>query len=106
MPSDWTSLTVEAQAANPASMLSLYRSALRLRREHQALGRGELRWVATGAPGLIELDMAGDGEAVRVLVNFGASPIPLPRGACLLSSVELDDGHLRAEAAAWILLPA
>ena len=106
MPSDWATLTVEAQVANPASMLSLYRSALHLRREYQLLGRGELRWVEAGAPDLIVFDMVGDGETIRVMGNFGASPVALPRGACLLSSVELDDGHLPAEAAAWILLPA
>ena len=106
MPPDWAELTVEAQAPDPASMLSLYRAALRLRREHGALGSGELRWVAGRAPDVIELDMVGGGETVRVLVNFGARPLPLPRGACLLSSVELDDGRLPAEATAWVLLPA
>ena len=32
-------------SADPDSFLSLYRTALRLRREHPALGRGTLRWL-------------------------------------------------------------
>ena len=31
-PAGWAALTVEAQRADPASMLTLYRSALRIRR--------------------------------------------------------------------------
>src|SRR5690606_33400753 len=45
VPADWGPLTVEAQLRDPASMLSLYRSALRLRREHPALGDGPMRWL-------------------------------------------------------------
>ena len=39
-------LTVEAQAADPGSMLNLYRSALRIRRAEPGLGDGPLRLAA------------------------------------------------------------
>ena len=48
-PADWAALTVERQASDPASMLSLYRDALSLRRTLPALGDGELAWLEAGA---------------------------------------------------------
>ncbi|HEV2344170.1 MAG TPA: glycoside hydrolase family 13 protein [Actinocrinis sp.] len=44
-PAHWAELTVEAQWHDPGSMLGLYREALRLRREHPALGDGNLEWT-------------------------------------------------------------
>ena len=52
MPPEWAALTVERQSRDPESMLSLYRAALRLRREHPALGDGTLRWL-DGPPGTL-----------------------------------------------------
>ncbi|MEU7888971.1 glycoside hydrolase family 13 protein [Microbispora bryophytorum] len=48
MPADWRDLSVEAQLRDGASMLSLYRTALTLRRERPELGDGTLTW--TGSP--------------------------------------------------------
>jgi alpha-glucosidase len=44
VPPGWRDLSVEAQARDGASMLSLYRAALTMRREHPALGDGTLIW--------------------------------------------------------------
>ena len=44
-PADWASLTVEAEAADTGSMLSLYRTALSIRRSHPALGDGAMTWI-------------------------------------------------------------
>jgi len=44
-PADWGGYSVQAQLGDPDSFLSLYRTALRLRREHPALGRGTMRWI-------------------------------------------------------------
>ena len=43
-PADWAALTVEAQEQDPASMLTLYRSGLSLRRNLPELGAGTLTW--------------------------------------------------------------
>jgi alpha-glucosidase len=102
-PADWSALTVEAQATDPASMLSLYRDALRLRREHPALGRGELRWVEDEPADLLALDLVGEGSAIRVIVNFGPDSIQLPSGVCLLSSLPLMEGQLPSQATAWVI---
>jgi alpha-glucosidase len=103
-PATWGGLTAERQAADPASMLSLYREALCLRREHRALGRGALRWVDASSPEVLAFDLAIRDETVRVVVNFGSQPVRLPVGEVLLSSLPPEaDGRLRAEATAWVL---
>ena len=43
-PAIWATLTVEAQLADPASTLHLYKEALRLRRQLPELGDGALEW--------------------------------------------------------------
>src|SRR6202008_3473383 len=43
-PDDWARLTVAAQADDPASMLSLYRNGLRIRRT-RPWGAGQFRWL-------------------------------------------------------------
>ena len=48
-PAHWAALTVERQVADPDSMLSLYRAALRIRRAEPGLGDGSLAWLASGA---------------------------------------------------------
>jgi len=103
MPASWASHTVEAQAADPESMLSLYRAALRLRREHPALGRGEVRWVESVSEDVLELDLVVPGETIRVIVNFGATPAEVSAGEVLLTSLPLENGRLPAEASAWIV---
>jgi alpha-glucosidase len=101
-PPSWASLTVEAETADPASMLSLYREALRLRREWRALGRGSLRWVEDTAPDVLAFDLNGAGETIAVVANFGAAPVALHAGEVLLASSPLEEGLLSRDAAAWV----
>lgn len=73
--------SVRAQEAKPASTLSLYRRALRLRHELQA---GEsLEWLEYGAPDVLHVRRPNGWESVT---NFGAGPVPLPPGEVLISS--------------------
>ena len=104
-PDDWAALTVAAQAVDPASMLSLYRAALRLRREHPALGAGDLRWVGDVGSDMLAFDLVAPGATVRVVANFGEAAAGLPADECLLASAPLEDGRLPPDAAAWILRP-
>lgn len=103
-PAGWADLTAQREAADPASMLSLYRAALRLRRAHRALGRGALHWVAGTLRDVLALDLATRDETVRVIVNLGAGPTPLPEGELLLASAQATGGMLPAEAAAWLMV--
>ncbi len=88
-------------------MLSLYRSALALRRTSPALGRGELRWVSAPdeAADLITFDMVGEGATVRVVVNLSGAAIDLPDGDLLLASEPVVAGQLPAISAAWVARP-
>jgi len=99
-PASWASLTVEAQTGDPSSTLELYRSALRLRRAHAALGDGTLRWLP-GPDGALAL--ARDPGFVCV-VNVSAPPVPLPEGATLLlaSGPLAANGLVPADTAVWL----
>ncbi|HEY1487344.1 MAG TPA: alpha-amylase family glycosyl hydrolase [Micromonosporaceae bacterium] len=44
-PASWSALSVEAQSGRSGSTLELYRAALRIRREHPALGDGDMTWL-------------------------------------------------------------
>jgi alpha-glucosidase len=98
MPAGWSPLSVQAQEADPASMLSLYRTAIALRRKHGALA-GEMRWIP--APeGCLAIQRDG---GLICFVNFTNHPVPLPDGEILLTSVPLVDGELPGDAAAWLI---
>jgi alpha-glucosidase len=80
-------------------MLELYRSALRIRRTHPALGDGVLRWLETG-PGV--LSFAREPGFCCVL-NLSAVPVALPpHSGVLLASGDLADGLLPADEAIWL----
>jgi alpha-glucosidase len=99
-PADWGSYSVETESADPASFLSLYRAALRLRRELPALGPGALRWLESPADSLV---FARDPGFVFA-ANLGAEPVPLPpHAAVLLASGPLTEaGALPADTAVWL----
>jgi len=98
-PADWRSLSVAAQTGDPASTLELYRTALRIRRAHPALGDGDLRWLPAPSPDV--LVFARDPGFVCA-VNMGAAPVPAPvPGAPLCASGPLDGTLLPPDTAAW-----
>jgi len=100
IPAEWAGLTVEAQVADPHSTFALYRHALRIRATHPAFRGRELEWY--GAPAGCFAFRRKDGGLVCAL-NTSASPITLPPGELLLSSVPLIDGKLPPDAAAWLV---
>lgn len=100
-PPGWGERSVQVQRDDPASMLSLYREALRLRRDLTALGEGTLEWL----PG-----SDGDVLAFRrepefaCAVNLGWVPVELPDHVrLLLASGPLIDGQLPPDTAAWLV---
>lgn len=96
-PSDWSSLTVERQAGDPDSILSLYRAALRIRRTE--LGDGTLRWLEMGTDVLaFERD-----SGLTCVVNLGRTPVPLPPGSVLLASGPIQT-ELPPDTAVWLRL--
>ncbi|HEY5833059.1 glycoside hydrolase family 13 protein [Streptomyces sp.] len=98
-PPAWKDRTAEAQAGDPGSMLELYRAALRIRRDHPALGDGTMRWLASPKDTLVFTREPGFVCAV----NLSAEPWPLPAGSrALLASGPLDDGRLPQDTAVWL----
>ncbi|KAA2256018.1 glycoside hydrolase family 13 protein [Solihabitans fulvus] len=101
-PADWHANTTSAQAADPTSMLALYRAALRLRRAEPGLGDGdgELRWSASAADGVLAFDRP---PGLRCVVNLSPAPIPLPANeSVLLASAPLAGDRLPPDTAAWL----
>jgi alpha-glucosidase len=99
-PAHWKELTVERQTGDPGSMLELYRSALRMRHEHPALGDGDMAWAESGEAVLAFTREPG----FACWVNLGDDAVPLPAGEVLLASGPLADGALPTDTAAWLAL--
>ncbi|MGY1673730.1 glycoside hydrolase family 13 protein [Geodermatophilus sp. SYSU D00710] len=98
MPEGWGPMTAEAQAADPASVLSLYRAALHLRRTSPAFTGESLEWLP--APeGCLAFRRPG---GLVCLVNASARPVPLPEGAVLLASDDVSGGVVPADTAVWL----
>jgi alpha-glucosidase len=96
MPASWAGLTVSDQERDPASALSMFRSALRLRRE--VFTSHELEWLDSPV-GVLAYRR---GEVV-VLLNAGAEPAAPPPGEVLLSSGPLgEDGTVPVDTAVWV----
>ena len=98
MPAGWGSLTAAAQAADSDSMLSLYRTALRLRATSPAFEGESLEWLP--APdGCLAFRRPG---GLVCLLNLSGAAVPLPEGAVLLASEDVTGGALPADAAVWL----
>ena len=93
-PDSWKDYTAEAEAADPSSMLSLYRSGLRLRRD---LPTGPLGWLSLGE-GVLAFRL---GPEFTFVLNFSAAPVPRPPGEIVLASGPVD-GELPTDTAIWL----
>ncbi|NEA67396.1 alpha-amylase family glycosyl hydrolase [Streptomyces sp. SID12488] len=99
-PADWPPLTVAAQEGDPASTLSLYRAALRLRRAHPAPASAPVRVTGPESGAWFSFDR---GPGLRCLVNFGPAPLDLdPADTVLLSSAPLAGPTLLQDTAVWL----
>jgi alpha-glucosidase len=98
-PSTWDRYTAEREADDPDSMLSLYREALRIRREESSLGDGPLHWLE--APVGVLAFARGDDFAC--ILNLSDTAVELPPGeAVLLASGPLERGLLPPDTAVWL----
>ena len=97
-PIAWQHRTAESEAHDPGSMLSLYRAALRLRRDHPGFQGGAFRWLPSPAGTLL----FARSDGVHCAVNLSASVMPLPPNRePLVASLEFDGQALPPDAAAW-----
>ncbi len=101
-PASWGELSVAAQSGDPGSMLELYRSALRLRRDHPAFRAQEMTWL--DAPSGVLRFRRGDD--LEVVVNLTSDDVPMALGDrhVVLASVPLDGegDRLPGDAAVWL----
>ena len=98
-PENWAALTVEAEAGERGSMLSLYRTALSIRRAHPALGDGALTWLDS-EPGVLAFSR---GLGFVSVTNLSDVAVALPTHVrLLLSSSTLENGLLPPDSTAWL----
>ena len=87
------------QAADPDSMLNLYRTALPIRRDEPDLGDGPLTWWSSPPDTLA----FARGPRFLSLTNLSGASLPLPpHEAVLLASVDVADHHLPPDATVWL----
>jgi alpha-glucosidase len=98
-PAAWKDLTAQVQTGDPGSMLELYRSALRLRRELPGLGDGPMHWL--DAPDNVLAFARGTGVVCVVNLSRVAVPLPVP-GQVLLASGSVDGDLLPTDTAVWL----
>ncbi|MGY0006204.1 glycoside hydrolase family 13 protein [Micromonospora sp. I033] len=95
-PTLWAEYALDRQRGVDGSTYELYRTALRLRREH-GLARGPLRWLSSG-----DEVLTFTNGGLTVLTNFGAQPVPLPAGAeVLASSAPLEGDAVATDVTVW-----
>jgi alpha-glucosidase len=102
-PDWWGQYAIDVEAADPTSMLSLYRAAIAVRRSEPGLRDDSFAWLEiTDTHGEVLAFARGD---IACVVNFGAEPMELPQHSeVLLSSGDLPGGHLPTDTAAWLRL--
>ena len=72
--------SVEAQRAEPDSVLHLARAVLALRRDSPALHRGRLELLDDAPDGVLAYERRAGDDRRRVWVNFAGAPVALPEG--------------------------
>ena len=96
-PTWFADFAVDVESNDPASVLNLYRTALRLR--HELQGPEELVWRDSDAT-VLSFERPGGW---RCVTNFGDEPVALADGEVLLSSAPLPgDGTVPAATTVWL----
>ncbi|GGQ61990.1 glycoside hydrolase family 13 protein [Streptomyces flaveolus] len=97
-PPGFAEYSVQAQDGVAGSTLELYRTALRLRRK--LLDGESLTWADDVPPGVLQFDRS---DGWRCVTNLSETPVDLPAGEVVLTSVPLEDGRLGPDTTAWLV---
>lgn len=96
----WGTYAVDTQDGVEGSTLSMYRSALSIRKGEEGLGDGPMEWIEAGAD-VVAFERPGD---FACYINFGA-PIQLPPNSqVLVASGPITAHTLPTDTAAWVRL--
>jgi alpha-glucosidase len=95
-PASWGDFSVEAETADPDSVLNFYVEAVSLRHELQT---SEELVFRDAAPGVLHFARPGGWEC---LANFSEASIDLPESQVVLASGELDGDQLPPETTVWL----
>ncbi|WP_104167979.1 alpha-amylase family glycosyl hydrolase [Arthrobacter sp. SX1312] len=103
-PEGWAEYARDAQSADPESTLSLYRTALQLRRDLR-LGAGSLSWSREFEASDVVAFRNGE---VMVVLNMGEFAAPLPEGTVIAASTpgSVTEGMLAPNACVWLMAAA
>lgn len=101
MPDDWADVTVRAEAADPDSVLHLYREAVRLRHAEPSLLGEDFLWLEAPEDCLVYRR----GDITVVLSTADDRGVPVPPGQILLASGPLDGNTLPPDTAVWVRSP-
>jgi alpha-glucosidase len=98
-PARWAAYTAEAEAADPDSMLSLYRTALHQRSAEAHLGDGPMVWL----PAAEDVLAFARGDDFACVVNLSGAAVELPpHRDVLIASGSLEGGLLPPDTSAWL----
>ncbi|WP_116202612.1 glycoside hydrolase family 13 protein [Amycolatopsis circi] len=97
-PAEWAEYTVECQEADSRSMLSLYRTLLRIRAERNVWEGADLAWI-DGEDGLLAFSRGPFVCAVNLTDH--AMPCPV-EGKLVAASNKFDGLTLAADSAVWL----
>jgi alpha-glucosidase len=98
-PTDWAALAVTSQEHDASSMLSLYRTAIDLRRRHLTPSVHRLHWRDAG-PGVLAFDR---GEAFSCVVNLTGDEVRLVPGyEVLVASGPAEGKRVPTDTAVWL----
>ena len=97
-PRGWAAMTATAESDDPASMLNLYRDAIRIRRDHPGFATEAFRWIGDD-PDVLHFER---GHRLRCLVNLSSATARLPPDASvILASAPVSEGSVPVDAAVW-----
>ena len=96
-PATFGDLARDQQEKDPDSSLTLYRQLLAVRKEF-SLGRGDLSFV-DGAPAEV---VAFDNGPLRVVANLGDTPVALPEGEVVASSITPTPSQVMPHHTVWV----
>ncbi len=88
LPDNYDRVNVEAEIDKPGTLWSFYRELIALRKEHEAISHGTVRFVDAGpaAPKVVAYERGVAGEHLLVLCSFDGAP---SRVSCEDSVVDL-----------------